>query len=494
LALRTELRAALSALEEGADPQDGLARMWREWPYRVDACLEEERIRRPQTVEDLRRLLGLDPDPWVDLVSGTISIHQQAKTPEERILVAGSMLSQDGDELSGAVIALCHHPLGLPLLASMHCVARAGPPRRLLAGHLIRRIRTEQLPPSDFQLNRESPAFHDAFLDGPLLIMVFREYPGLYTLFYCRLGVGGVEDLVVVPIDGETTLCNVLERNHSDQRERIGLDICRARLATAIAQVEDRQPSPSWMALGHLVEERLFHDDAHEGFVVGERGARMVLDRLAAVALGQDASALLDLVRPASQADVALQLFGAQFLRQLFGVDHGVHRLEIRVEQEGELGGLAIAVGRSAAGHALTRTRLHLSRSGEDWWVERFELCGVGDDDHVLRPVYDGLFGTGALPVLEYDGLPAAEQELIAALLDLGYGLEEVAQAVSLGRELQLTGSSGSVATACHFLYASGSGTRAVLQELLDRYDGDGIEVEVLLERGWASLWPDDLL
>ena len=64
---------------------------------------------------------------------------------------------------------------------------------------------------------------------------------------------------------------------------------CRARLAASVARLEDRLPSPSWQALGHLVDERLFHDDAHEG----------------------------------------LELFGAGFLRHLFGVEHGVGRLEI---------------------------------------------------------------------------------------------------------------------------------------------------------------------
>jgi len=492
LGLRAQLRAALAALEEGQPPKGDLVRTLREWPFQVDAFLEEERIRRPHTVEALRRHLGLDPDPWVDLVSGAISVHQQAQTPEERILVAGSLLSQDGDELSGAVIALCHHPLGLPLLVSMHSVARAGPPRRLLAGHLVRRARAEELPPPDFRLNRESPAFHDGFVDGSLLLVVFREYPGVYALFYCRLG-DGVEDLIVVPAHGEGALVVALGQGDTSARERVGLDVCRARLAASIARLEDQLPSPSWQALGHLLEERLFHDDAHEGFVVGERGARLVLDRLAAVALGHDARALLDLVRPASPAEVALELFGAQFLRHLFGVAHGVSRLEIRIEQEGELGGMAVAVGRGATGRALTRTRLHLSRAGEDWWVDRLELCGIGDEDQVLRPVFEGLFGRYALPVLDYDGLPQAEQELIAALLDLGYGLEDLAQAISQGRELQLAGTAGSVAATTHYLFAAGTGARAVLQELIDRYDADGVEVEAMLERAWKQLGVVDL-
>lgn len=492
LGLRASLRTALGAMEDGQLPPAGLLRTLREWPFQVDAFLEEARVQRPDAVEALRRHLGLDPDPWVDLVSGAIAIHQQAETPEERILVAGSLLAQDGDELSGAVIALCHHPLGLPLLVSMHAVARSGPSRRLLAGHLVRRARSEELPVLDFRLNRGSSAFHDGFLDGSLLVMVFREYPGVYTLFYCRLG-EGIEDLVVVPASGEAALCEALGQHDSDARERVGLDMCRARLAASIARLEDQLASPSWQALGHLVEERLFHDDAHEGFVVGERGARLILDRLAGVALGQDASALLDLVRPASPAEVALELFGAAFVRLLFGIDHGVSRLEVRIEQEGAQGGMAVAVGRSATGHALSRTRLHLSRAGEDWWVDRFELCGVGEEDHVLRPIFEGLFGRLALPVLDYDGLPASEQELIAALLDLGYGLEDVAQAVSLGRELQLTGSAGSVAAATHFLFASGAEDRAVIQELIDRYAADGVEVEALLEKGWRALGVVDL-
>ncbi len=487
LALRARLRAALSTIEDGHAPDRDLVASFREWPFAVDAFLEEERVRRPHAVEALRRHLGLDPDPWVDLVSGAISVHQQAETPEERILVAGSVLAQDGDELSGAVIALCHHPLALALMVAMHSVARGGPCRRLLAGHLVRRGRSEELPAPDFRLNRESPAFHDGFVVGSLLVMVFREYPGVYALFYCRLG-EGVEDLLVVPVPGEAALMEALSQHEREDRERIGLDECRARLAASIARLEDQLPSPSWLALGHLVEERLFRDDAHEGFVVGERGARLVLDRLAAVALGHDARALLDLVRPASPAEVALELFGAPFLRHLFGVEHGVGRLEIRIEQEGELGGMAIAVGRSGTGHPLTRTRLHLSRAGEDWWVDRFELMGVGEEDQVLRPIFEGLFGRHAMPVLDFDALPQAEQELIAALLDLGYGLEDLAQAVSMGRELQLTGTAGSVAAATHYLFATSTGGRAVVQELIDRYEGDGVEVESLLERAWRAL------
>jgi hypothetical protein len=492
LILRSLLRSALSSIEEGQVPWGELVRSLREWPFQVDAFLEEERVRRPHVVEALRRHLGLDPDPWVELVSGAISVHQQAETPEERILVAGSLLSQDGDELSGAVIGLCHHPLGLPLLVSMHSVARAGPLRRLLAGHLVRRSRAEELPLPDFRLNRESPAFHDGFIDGSLLVMVFREYPGVYGLFYCRLG-DGVEDLIVVPVHGETALVGVLDQRGSAARERIGLDVCRARLAAAVAQVEDRLPSPTWQALGHIVEERLFHDEAHEGFVVGEVGARVILDRLAAVALGHEPRALLDLVRPASPAEVALELFGAQFVRHLLGVDHGVSRLEIRIEQEGELGGMAVAIGRSATGHALTNTRLHLSRAGEDWWVDRFELAGIGEEDQVLRPVLEGLFGRYTMPVLAFDDLPEAEQEVIAALLDLGFGLEDLAMALSQGRELQLVGSAGSVAAVTHYLFASGTGARAVLPELIDRYEGDEVEVEALLEKAWKSLCVVDL-
>jgi len=490
--LRSQLRAALTAVQEGRELPADLCRMFRDWPFQVDALLEAERIRRPYAVEDLRRHLGLDPDPWVDLVSGAIAVYDKSESAAERILVAGSLLSQDGEELSGAVIALCHHPMGLPLLVAMHAVAPLGPRRRLLAGHLVRRARSEDLPSCGFDLNRESPAFHDGFLDRNLLALVFREYPGVYSQFVCRLGTG-VEDLVVSPLRGEAALCEALERGRSGARERISVDACRARLAAAIAGLEDRPPSPSWSALGHLLEERLFNDDAHSGFVVGEQGARIILDRLAAVAVGHDSDALLDLVRPASPAEVALELFGGRFVRHLFGVDQGIGRLEVRIEQEGDHGGVAVAVGRSPAGQALTRTRLHLSRAGEDWWVDRFELCGVGDEDQVLRPIWDGLFGIHALPVRDYDSLPPAEQELIAALLDLGFGLEDVAQAVSMGRELQLTGSTGTVAAACHYLFAAGTGARAVLEELIDRYDADGVELETLLERAWKRLGVVDL-
>jgi len=97
------------------------------------------------------------------------------------------------------------------------------------------------------------------------------------------------------------------------------------------------------------------------------------------------------------------------------------------------------------------------------------------------------------MPVLSYDDLPQAEQEVIAALLDLGYGLEDLAMAVSQGRELQLAGTPGSVAAAMHYLFAASAGARAVLPELIDRYEGDGVEVEALLERAWKSLGVVDL-
>ncbi len=459
----------------------------QEWPVEVDAFLEKERIRRPLAVEALRCQLGLDPDPWMALVSDAIAVYERSMAQEERILLAAALLRQEGSELTGALIAVCHHPAGLPLLTSMHAVAPRGPLRRYLAGHLARRGRHEELKPAEFRLNRESPAFHDGFLDGPLLVMVYREYPGVYTLFCSRLG-EGVEDLVVVPVPSEAALCNVLSLRHSRGRERVGLDECRAHLAAAITRLGEGVPSASWEALGHLVEERLFPDVGRAGFVVGERSARLVLDRLASVALGQDERALLDLVRPASPAEVALELFGAPFLHQLFGVGQGVCQLDIGIEQEGETGGLGVITGRDGSGNVLTRTRLHLSRTGEDWWVDRFALCGVGEEGRVLRPVMESLHGRMMLPVLDFDGLPAAEQEIIAALLDLEFGLDEISRAVSMGRELQLTGSPGSVAAVCHFLFVTGEGRQVLLEELIERYSADAAEVEAILDRSWRVL------
>ena len=487
LFLRSQLRAALLALEEGESLSLERLRLLKKWPFQVHGFLEDERERRPSEVEALRALLGLDPDLWVDLVAGAIAVYQRAEDAEERIWIAASLLSLDNTELNGVVTTLCHHALGLPLMVAMHAVARPGASRHLLAGHLARRARTEELPAPDFQLNRESSAFHDGFVVGSVLVMVFREYPGAYTLFHCRLG-EGVEDLTVVPVRGEAALVEALGEQAIEGRERVGLDVCRARLAGSIAQLEGRQSSPSWQSLGHLVEERLFEDDAHEGFVVGERGARLLLDRLAAVALGHDARALMDLVRPASPAAVALGLYGAQFVRLLFGVEQGVSRLEIRLEQEGESSGMAVAIGRSALGQALTNTRLHLSRAGDEWWLARLELGGLGDEDQVLRPIFEGLFGRSALPVLDFDELPLSEQAVIAALLDLGYGLEDVALAVSQARELQFDGPEGSVAAATHYLFAASKGVRVGLSELLDRYEADLFEVDDLLHRAWKVL------
>ncbi len=487
LLLRSQLRSALASIEAGEILALDRLRTLRKWPFQLDVFLEEEWERRPCAVETLRVLLGLDPDPWVDLVSGAIALYQQAEDSEERIWVAASLLALDSAELDGVVVTLCHHSLGLPLLVAMHAVARTGASRRLLAGHLARRARAEELPSPDFQLNRESSAFHDGFVGGSLLVMVFREYPGAYTLFNCRLG-DGVEDLTIVPVRGEAALVEALGRQVIEGRERVGLDVCRARLAASIAQLEGRLPSRAWRSLGHLVEERLFEDDAHEGFVVGERGARLLLDRIAAVALGHDARALMDLVRPASPAAVALDLYGAQFVRLLFGVEHGVCRLEIRLEQEDESSGMAVAIGRNTSGQALTNTRLHLSRMGDEWWMDRLELGGIGEEDQVLRPVFEGLFGRYALPVLDFDELPLSEQAVIAALLDHGYGLEDVALAVSQARELKFDGPDGSVAAATHYLFAASKGSRVALTELLERYDADVFEVDDLLHRAWKVL------
>ena len=120
--------------------------------------------------------------------------------------------------------------------------------------------------------------------------------------------------------------------------------------------------------------------------------------------------------------------------------------------------------------------------------MARLELGGLGDEDQVLRPIFEGLFGRSALPVLDFDELPLSEQAVIAALLDLGYGLEDVALAVSQARELQFDGPEGSVAAATHYLFAASKGVRVGLSELLDRYEADLFEVDDLLHRAWRVL------
>jgi len=428
--------------------------------------------------------MGLDPDPWREMVGQAIALYAKATDPAERVTLAASLLVGDGDGLSALIMALCHHPEGGPLLAAAHAVARTDEQRRILSGYLVRRRRgVTGIDDPGFYLNRDTPAFHTAFLEGDLLAMVFREYPGRYAVLAMQLG-EGVEDLVVRPVADEAALAEVLQARTPSARTPMSVDDCRAHVGAAIASLRDRRASTPWRALGHLVEERLFPtDEEAPGFVVGEADARLFLDRLAQIVVDGDFNLLTEVVFPGSAAEVLMDLVGSEGLTVPLGIHAGVARLEIVFETGSHNEATAVIIGRSATDEPLTCTRFHLCSAQDMWWLYELEARGVGSEDRMLGSVWRSLCGPNHLPLQIFDELPEYEQELVVGLLDDGYRLDEIAAVLQMGRTLDLDGESGSVAAACHLAWARLCGEPAFAANLIERYDADESEVTRLLEK-----------
>jgi hypothetical protein len=480
---RLSVRLAVRKALEGGDAKCILAPVLSRHPALVDAILEDLRIKDPTGVARLRERLGLAQNPWADVVERITQLDENVVEPAERLRLAATLLIGDCEGLPPSVMALCHQPSSAALVAAMHAVAHAGPQRRALEGHLLRLERGGLHGEPGFLLNRQDSAFHEGYLQGDTLVMIYREYPGVFTIFAMQLGVG-VEEVIVRPAQGEASLRRLLSQSEAGTRDHRSLEECRTEIAACIARLVDQPASQAWMALGHLIEERLFNTSAegHGGFVVGESDARILVDRMARVLMNKDERLLDEMVAPHSRADVALDLFGTQYLRHLLGLAYGVSRVEISVEEIGEGKAIGTVVGRTDTGQVMTRTRLSLVQGGEGWLLSDMHLAGVGVEDKVYRKVWERLTPAFPLPFRNYDELSQVEQELSAGLMDEGFRLDEVASAVKLARDCDAEEGVGEQAAALHAAYEHCNGLASSLRHLCDRYDADPVRTATLFE------------
>ncbi len=495
LAVRLAVREALRAVVEGTDPRSALDPYIARQPSLVDAILEDERMRTPEAVAALRQHLGLEPDPWSELVKRIADLDRSVADPAERLRLAATLLIGDSDGLPAAVRALCHHTESATLISALHAVACRGQQRKLLERHLLRMRREGFDVTAPFVLNRDDSAFHQAFTEGDVLVMIFREYPGYFTVFALHLG-RGIEDIVIRPVVGETALQQTLAARKPELRESIGLNDSRALVAGAIARLEDRRSSQAWLALGHLVDERIFGVRADSsGFVVGESSARVLLDRFARVVNGGQDEVLEEMVFEGSRADVVLDLFGTRYLRLLLGLNAGVARLDITLEEVGTHRGRALVVGRDTGGVVLCNTHLQLVVTDEGWAICDLQIRGVGPQQKLYGPIWEHLGGPSPLPFRDYDALSEMEQELTAGLRHDGFRVDEIASAVLLGREATLQGEPGEVGAAIHAAFEYACGRFASIPALSERYEADPVRVATLLEdaTGKLDLTPEDI-
>ena len=494
LVVRMAIRSALDAVEADADPKKHLGPLLALQPSLVDAILEDERIERPQAVSRLRTQLGLDPDPWSEVVERITALDARASDAAERLRLAATLLIGETEGLPASVTALCHHPHAGQLVAALHAVAHAGTQRRLLEGQLIRMRRNGVRVEAPFVLNRRDSAFHQGFLDGDVLVMTFREYPGIFTVFAMQLG-AGVLDLVVRPVPSERELAEVMAARIPSRREPQTPDDCRALVASAIARRPDGAASQAWLSLGHLVEERLFGATGNRtGFVVGELQARVLVDRFARVLTSDEVELLEDMVAPETRADVQLDLYGVRYLKHLLGLRFGVTRLDVAMEQLGTKGATAVVTGRTEAGVTLSRTALSLVEGADGWLIDDIRILGVGADDRVYGPIWERRTNVRPLPFRDFDALSETEQELTSGLLDEGCRLDEVAAAVLVLRDANLQGDAGTLAAASHAAFEYACGRPCAIHPLCDRYACDAVEVAMLLERMTSrlDLTPED--
>ncbi|MCP4807792.1 MAG: hypothetical protein GY884_20815 [Proteobacteria bacterium] len=487
------IRTALDAVEAGQDATRHIGPLLALQPSLVDAILEDERVARPSSVSTLRTQLGLDPDPWSEVVQRITALDARAVDASEKLRLAATLLIGETESLPASVTALCHHPQAGQLVAALHAVAHAGTQRRLLEGQLIRMRRNGVHVEPPFILNRRDSAFHQGFLDGDVLVMTFREYPGIFTVFAMQLGTG-IEDLVVRPVRSERELHEVMTARVPERREPQTPNDCRSLVAGAIAR-RSGGGCQAWLSLGHLVEERLFGTTGNQnGFVVGELQARVLVDRFARVLTTDEVGLLDEMVAPETRADVQLDLYGVRYLRHLLGLRYGVTRLDVAMEQVGANGATAVVTGRTEAGVILTRTELSLVEGEDGWLIDDIRILGVGQDDRVYGPIWERLTNVRPLPFRDYDELTETEQELTAGLLDEGCRLDEIAAAVLVLRDANLVSDSGTLAAAAHAAFEYACGRPCAIHPLCDRYACDPVEVAMLLERltSRLDLTPED--
>ena len=489
LEIRIAVRHALESVRSGEHQVDALEKVMLKYPSMVEATLERERIWDAQAVGVLRMALGLEVNPWAKRAAEAIRIYTSAQSPSDKIRLAAGLLQGETSCLPALAMAVCRNPEGLSLLIAMHAVAPHGEPRRELSRAISQR-QAGVIPTPPMVLNRDSPAFYRSFLEEDRLVMVFRELPGHYSVFTVQL-FESMLSAELTSLQGEEALHKFFATPRSVNSQVLGLDGCRAHIGSALARLGDRKACEAWRSLGHLLEERIFPtEEDGPGFVVGEQSARLLLDRLAQVIADEDLKAVEGLVEEGSHAGVFLDLFGPGILSQLIGVTHGVTRIDAGVEKQTDATAVALVVGRTEWGTALTRTEMALRKRGAEWRIAKIEVQGVGEQQGMFRPVWEILSGEVSQPIQGYGKLVEAEQELIVGLIDTGFRIDEVAAAVTMRRQLGIHGAPGSVAAACHATYEQLVDTRPVgyserrygarMVDLCDRYEADLMEATAL--------------
>jgi|GEM_PF-2555997 len=486
LAIRIAVRKALYIEKREEMDIDELQHLQERWPSIFEATIERERLEDPAAVGWLRMHLGMAINPWKQRGDEAVRIFQRLNKPEDMARFAAGLLQGEKLCLSALVLAVCANSNGLPLLIAMHMISPKGEPRRQLARE-IGHYGVVEFPNPPFPLNRESAAFHTAFVVDNKIRVVFRESPNNFTVFTLALNQSSSTDsdlmMSLRPVYGVEKLGQEILSIAGESPESLSIDDCRAYIGEALGSLKARDASEAWRSLGHIMQERIFPVEQEcSGFVVGHPEARLFLDRFAR-AIIEDEDIVSDLIADGSFASVIIEFYGVDYLREITGVSHGVSRLDVTMESMNSETAEARIVGRTERSEVISVTNLDLRYCENGWQVTRMYASGVGPSEMMYRPIWEVVSGERSLPILNFGGVCAAEQELLVGLQDTGFRIDEVAAALRMGRDLEVVGSPGAVAAACHATYEQLVDTRPAglsdrryggrIVELCDRYDAD---------------------
>ena len=486
LAIRIAVRKALYTDSRDEISATDLRELREQWPSIFEAIIERERLQDASAVGWLRMHLGMAINPWKHRGDEAVRIFQRLTKPEDMVRFAAGLLQGEQACLPALVLAVCSNPEGLPLLIAMHLISPKGEPRRQLAREIVHYGVTE-FPEPPFPLNRDGAAFHTGFIVEDKINVVFRESPNNFTVFSLNLNKRAISggDLVMSlrPVCGVETLNKDIRSADVESPEFLSLDDCRAYIGEALGDLKARDASEAWRSLGHILQERVFPVEKDcSGFVVGHPEARLFLDRFARSII-EDDEEISALIVEGSFASVIMEIYGVDYIREITGVSHGVSRLDVTMESVQPEVAKARVVGRTERSEVISVTNLTLSYGDNGWQVSRISASGVGSSEMMYRPIWEVVSGERPLPVLDFGGVCAAEQELLVGLQDAGFRIDEVAAALRMGRDFEVVGSPGAVAAACHATYEQLVDTRPAglsdrkyggrIVELCDRYDAN---------------------
>jgi hypothetical protein len=486
LAIRIAVRKALYTEHRDEISADELKQMKERWPSIFEAIIERERIHDAAAVGWLRMYLGMAINPWKQRADESVRIFQRMAKPEDMARFAAGLLQGEQMCLPALVLAVCSNSEGLPLLIAMHMISPKGEPRRQLAREIVHFGVTE-FPEPPFPLNRDGAAFHTGFIADAKVNVVFRESPNNFTIFTLDLNTSTISESDLMmrlrPVCGVDNLNAETLSIAGESPASISLDDCRAYIGEALGELKARDASEAWRSLGHIMQERIFPVEQDcSGFVVGHPEARLFLDRFAR-AIIDDEEVLSELIVEGSFAAVIMEIYGFDYIREITGVSHGVSRLDVTMESIQPETAKARIVGRTERSEVISVTNLSLCYGDGGWQVSQISASGIGASEMMYRPIWEVVSGERPLPVLNFGGVCAAEQELLVGLQDAGFRIDEVAAALRMGRDFEVIGSPGAVAAACHATYEQLVDTRTTglsdrkyggrVVELCDRYDAD---------------------